>query len=301
LKCLLLGAVLSAAAWVCCFWADRPWLAVAGAVLIASGWAIVLALEFIGLGWLGTDRQVAQPTGRQLLRAWWGEVRCVLVVFAWRQAFRSRAEPDWLPPDGQGRGGAVFIHGFVSNRGLWTPWLARLRAAGRAFVALDLEPVFGSIDDYVALIEDAVTRVTEATHRPPVLVCHSMGGLAARAWLRQHSGAHRVARIITIGTPHHGTALARLSGLIGAKNARQMHPAKPWLRDMFADESSGYTTMAKYKPFVCYYSNSDNIVMPASTACLPGADNRHVPGVAHVALALDARVMAESLALILGN
>jgi hypothetical protein len=77
-----------------------------------------------------------------------------------------------------------------------------------------------------------------------------------------------------------------------------MHPAKSWLRDMFVDESSEHAVTANYKPFVCYYSNSDNIVMPASTACLPGADNRHMPGVAHVALALDPQVMAESLALI---
>ena len=34
------------------------------------------------------------------------------------------------------------------------------------------------------------------------------------------------------------------------------------------------------------------------TAMLPGADNRHVPGVAHVALAFHPRVMRESLAML---
>jgi triacylglycerol lipase len=41
--------------------------------------------------------------------------------------------------------------------------------------------VFGGIDDYAPLIEQAVQQVTQATGRPPLLVCHSMGGLAARA------------------------------------------------------------------------------------------------------------------------
>ena len=72
----------------------------------------------------------------------------------------------------------------MCNRGVWLHWLGHLRAAGHAHVAVNLEPVLGSIDGYAKAIDDAVRRVTEATGLPPVLVCHSMGGLAARAWLR---------------------------------------------------------------------------------------------------------------------
>ena len=48
-------------------------------------------------------------------------------------------------------------------------------------------------------------------------------------------------------------------------------------------------------PFTCWYSNCDNIVFPASVATLPGADNRFVPGVAHVELAFDERVFEHAL------
>jgi pimeloyl-ACP methyl ester carboxylesterase len=99
------------------------------------------------------------------------------------------------------RRGAVFIHGFVCNRGFWTPWLKELRARGHSFVAVNLEPVFGSIDEYVPIVEGAVQRVTQATGMAPVLVCHSMGGLAARAWLRAMSADGRVHHVITIGSP----------------------------------------------------------------------------------------------------
>eukprot|EP01035_Chromulina_nebulosa_P009829 gene9830-13259_t len=45
----------------------------------------------------------------------------------------------------------------------------------------------------------------------PVLLCHSMGGLAVRAWLRAHQADGRVHRVLTLGTPHGGTWLGRFS------------------------------------------------------------------------------------------
>ena len=47
--------------------------------------------------------------------------------------------------------------------------------------------------------------------------------------------------------------------------------------------------------FTCWYSNCDNIVFPASTAALAGADNRFVDGLAHVQMAFDPGVMQACL------
>lgn len=204
----------------------------------------------------------------------------------------------------------VLIHGFVCNRALWTPWFRLLRERDHAYVAVNLEPLFGSIDDYVPVIEQAVRRVTLATGMPPVLVCHSMGGLAARAWLRAvdksngASSGRRVEQVITIGTPHHGTWLARLNLLPFSVNAHQMKLNSPWLQALRDDESrcaagsTAGTGDGVLAQFVCFYSHCDNIVFPTDTATLPGADNRHLPGVAHVAMALNPQVIRESLALI---
>jgi len=140
----------------------------------------------------------------------------------------------------------------------------------------------------VPQIEDAVQRVTAATGRAPLLVCHSMGGLAARAWLRAHQADARVHHVITLGTPHHGTWLARFSPLA---NGQQMALHSAWLRQLALDEPAQRSRL-----FTCYYSNCDNIVFPTSVATLPGADNRLLPGVPHVALGFDQQVMAEALA-----
>lgn len=56
-----------------------------------------------------------------------------------------------------------------------------------------------------------------------------------------------------------------------------------WLMQLQADEAA--LAAQPYAPFICHYSDCDNIVYPARTATLAGADNRLHPGVAHVHLA----------------
>jgi triacylglycerol esterase/lipase EstA (alpha/beta hydrolase family) len=177
----------------------------------------------------------------------------------------------------------VFVHGFICNRGLWNPWLARLTKLDRAFVAVDLEPVFGDIDDYAQTIERAVRRVEAATGLAPIIVAHSMGGLAARAWLRtrvtraRSDGHDDVARIITIGTPHRGTWLA---GLALTKNSKQMRTRSAWMTALAETELESLGGL-----FTCWWSECDQIVFPPPTAVLPGSEGRLIRGVGHVALA----------------
>ena len=141
----------------------------------------------------------------------------------------------------------------------------------------------------MTIIGEAVNRVRAATGVAPVLVAHSMGGIAARAWWRV-ADAQQVAHIVTIASPHRGTWLGRFSR---HANARQMHLGNGWLAQLASDEQRH-----PLPPTTCWYSNCDNVVFPANTATLPGADNRFVPGVPHVALAFDPQVRAGCLALL---
>ncbi|MBX9611654.1 MAG: alpha/beta fold hydrolase [Burkholderiales bacterium] len=292
---ITLGLAAAAGGWLVSFWPTSPVLGLAGFVVIALGYSLFLAIEFIFLKSLHGADPTPTPSWANVIHAWAGETLTTPRVFCWRQPFRVNAIPDSVPgpgaPDAPPRRGVVFIHGFVCNRGLWTPWMQRLQTQGRPFVAVNLEPVFGGIDNYVPIVDAAVRRLTDATGLAPVLVCHSMGGLAARAWLREGGrgeGDARVHRIITIGTPHGGTWLGRFSHVT---NGRQMQLDSDWLRTLAAGEPP-----ARAARFTCWHSNCDNIVFPASTATLPGADNRFVPGVAHMALAFCPQVMEATLA-----
>ena len=289
-----LSLLAAAFAWLGWHWQRSPAAAVLGFAFIAFGYALFLGLEFIALYFVSRRDSTPAPTWTDIARAWAGEVVTAPRVFCWRQPFRWNEEADHLE-GGQlaGRRGAVFIHGFVCNRGFWTPWLKHLRQQERAFVAVNLEPVFGSIDAYVPLVEHAVQTVTRATGLPPVLVCHSMGGLAARAWLRDAKDASLVHRVVTIGTPHRGTWLARFSR---TRNGDQMRQGGAWLAQLERDEAS-----RPLPPFTCWYSDCDNIVFPVETATLPSADNRLVKGAAHVQLGFVQEVIAGTLQLLEGE
>jgi hypothetical protein len=279
-------------------------LAVGGALAAwllagASVWWVVLALclallhvplmatEFVLLRWINRGDPAPPATLPEMLRAWWAEAIGALRVFGWQQPWRWRQFDDHLPSDAAGRRGLILVHGFVCNRGLWNPWWPRLRATGVPCIAVNLEPVFGSIDRYPPLIEAAVQRMTQATGRRPLLVGHSMGGIALRAWLRDCDGDARIHGVVTIGSPHHGTWLGRFGY---APNAQQMRWHSPWLRKLAAAEPA-----QRYRRFTCFWGYCDNIVFPASTATLQGADNRHLRGHAHVHLLQHPAVLATVL------
>ncbi len=281
-KITTLGGLLLAALWAWAFArAGHAGWAMAGALLLLAGYALVLALEFTLLRVAhGDDDATPRAGAAQLLRAWWGEVRAAPTVFCWRQPFFSQRFPDYFPAVTSAalgrRRGVLLVHGFVCNRGLWNRWLRRLRQAGVPVLAVNLEPVFGSIDDYAPHIEAAVRRLEQHTGLPPVVVAHSMGGLALRRWWAG-SADSRVHHAITIGTPHHGTWLARFAL---TPNGREMRRDSRWLQSLAAREPAGRNAR-----FTCFYSHCDNIVFPPATATLPGADNRHLDGVAHVHMA----------------
>jgi len=269
------------------------WCAAVVAAIVAGvqdgwpAWVVLVLLLLVGLHplLLGVEfligRAVARRAGapvcppRAALRAWAAEWLLATRSFAWRMPWRTHAQPDHLPANAAGRRGVVLVHGFVCNRAVWNPALARLRALDRPVVAVDLVPVFGEIEAYAPIVETAVARVEAATGRAPVVLAHSMGGLAVRAWLAgEPARAARVHRVITVATPHRGAWLASL-GLTA--NARQMRMDSQW-----------HTSLVGAAPhaarFTCWWSACDQVVFPPPVALMPGAESRPLEGVAHLSL-----------------
>jgi predicted alpha/beta hydrolase family esterase len=274
------------AAFAAALRADRAWLGLVFVALVIGGYAAVLAAEF----WLLRRSYAAddpeRPRPGQLLHAWAVEVLVAPRVFLWRQPFHSTREPDYLPANARGRIGVILVHGFFCNRGLWNPWLRRMRASGIPFVAVNLEPVFGSIENYRHAIGAAAAVLEQATARAPIVVAHSMGGLAARAWLDANADA-RLHRLVTIATPHRGTRLAAPGR---GRNVAQMRHGSAWLDGLARRDATTSRTQV-----VCFWSHCDNIVFPSRSATLPGADNRHLEGTPHVAMVYHPAVIDEVL------
>lgn len=285
-RILTLILVGSAAGWEIWFASvGLPFVATIGALLVLLAPALLLGFEFVLLHRVQNSSPVPRPLAAQLARAWGGEVIAAARVFLWRQPFRSNTERDNVPAKIRAQAGVVFVHGFVCNRGFWNPWLRELRRRHVPFVAVNLEPIFGPIDDYVLAIEQAVARIERATALPVVLVGHSMGGLAIRAWLAHFDADARVRRVITIGSPHQGTWLARYAH---SRPGNQMRLSSAWLTNLAAREPA-----SRHARFTCFFGHCDNIVFPSACATLPGALNVHLPGVAHVRMAFETPVSDE--------
>lgn len=283
-----------------CWWRDSPAAAVGLAGLVLFGQPLVLLGQFFMASRVNRGLGLNATAGVAMWRAWWAESAVATRVFGWRQPWAWRRWANQAPgqaalpgvPDGTGPSpsprGVLLVHGYLCNRGLWNAWQPRLAAAGHPVVAVNLEPVWGSVDDYVPLIEAGVDRLRRSTGQAPLVVAHSMGGLAVRAWMRACPGAdERVHHVLTVGTPHHGTWLATW-GL--GRNAHQMRRGGAWLAALAAAESK-----ARYQRFTCWHSNGDNIVFPLGVAVLPGARQRLVRDVGHLAL-LDCPELAADVA-----
>ncbi len=254
--------------------------AYAGAALVVLATPIVMALEMWLADRVHADDPAPRPSAGQRARALVGEWGWAWRTFLWNQPWRSRGHPDSADPTP--RPGVLLVHGYLCNRGFWRPWLRDFERDGVPFATVDLEPPFTGIDTYAARIEAARDRLQQLTGHPPLIVAHSMGGLAVRAWLRAQGGAHRLPllarHVITIGSPHHGTWLARWAH---TPNGRQMRRFSEWLTELSRHEApevwAGHLT--------CVHGHCDNIVFPPATACLPGARVVHVDAQGHVQMA----------------
>jgi triacylglycerol lipase len=251
---------------------------------------LIIANNFVMAWWHRSPTPPAYRIGfPAFLRMFFTEYAASMASSSWTMAFPSveqRNYPDssCLP--------VLLVHGYGCNSGYWHS-MSRVLARERiSHFAVDLEPVFGDIDSFVPAMDSAVRRVLAETGAPRLIVlAHSMGGLVARAWLRQH-GPSGVARIITLGTPHLGTALANFGW--GA-NSRQMRwegrgmegVANQWLRLLNEGEDPAQRDL-----ITSIWSHHDNIVSPQESSRLPGARNIEVAGIGHVTLAFSQKVQA---------
>ncbi|MFK3738790.1 esterase/lipase family protein [Massilia sp. TN1-12] len=294
LQLILLVQALAALAVAAIAWAlgAPAWLALAAGIA-----AVALARLLINLNNFRMAARAASATpdahrlgARGALRLFAEEFGASMLVSHWhmprgRAAMRIHAGGAHPP--------VLLVHGYGCNAGYWAHLVPLLDAAGISHAGVDLEPVGGDIDAYVPSVDRRVRELLAATGAARVaIVGHSMGGLVARAYVRAH-GSGKVARIITLGTPHHGTALANLGPGINALQMRrgtgdEEAQGSDWLRALAASESPATRAL-----ITSIYTHHDNIVAPQTSSVLPGARNIAFGGIGHVALGSNPRVLGE--------
>lgn len=95
-------------------------------------------------------------------------------------------------------------------------------------------PPLASVEERASALADAVRSLPESRVH---LVAHSMGGIDARYAISRLDLHERVASLVTIGTPHHGTPLARLGNFLPVAGLRRVAA----VAGVRADASDGLT------------------------------------------------------------
>lgn len=178
----------------------------------------------------------------------------------------------------------LLVHGYMCNHRTWDDVSRALRAAGHTVLAVNLEPLFASIDHYASTIDAAVADLCKQTgYHQVALVGHSMGGIAIRAWKRKH-GTDKVARVLTLGSPHAGT---QIDPRPMTSNGRQMLWQSNWLATLTASESNATRALMRVA-----LAAQDNIVYPQHAQVLPGVDTTVFEDIAHMQLCLEPEPIA---------
>jgi len=162
----------------------------------------------------------------------------------------------------------LLLHGYVCNRGVWSAMRRKLAARlPNPFFTISLETPFASVEHYLPQLAAKVEEICALTKADRVvIVAHSLGGLVARAYITRGAGRTRVAKLITLGSPHHGTKMAPLG--IG-RNALQMRYGNDWLAQLATQELAHPSGV----PLTCLYTENDDLVCPSESGRLPGAKN----------------------------
>ncbi len=176
-------------------------------------------------------------------------------------------EPFPEPPLVRTRYPVVLLHGFgvlsaFGRGGNLHPMAVHLRQHGVWAYAPNVSP-YDTVKARAALWARRLQHVLAETRASKVtLVAHSMGGLDARYLISRLGWYDRVAALVTIATPHRGTALADLTLQQPDLLRRLMSRAAEWL---------GSTSLADAE------TNFHDAVAELSPAFVQGTFNPAVP------------------------
>ncbi|MCP4504066.1 MAG: hypothetical protein GY822_29425 [Deltaproteobacteria bacterium] len=221
--------------------------------------------------------------GFRLLRYLWAESQALSVLAWWRllqllrldelKSIEASKKTDWVP--------VVGIHGYTQNASnLWGIRKALL-AKGRSSSAVNLGLPFAGIESYTKALQIGIHELLEAhpEAKQVDVVCHSMGGLVLRHLMTTEPElARRIRKVVTLGSPHHGTAAVRGPFAVG-KDAQQMSR-----NHTFINTLPHLFESAPQIEHIAIAAQQDYIVYPRETSLPEGAKHVVLPEPGHAGL-----------------
>ena len=178
-------------------------------------------------------------------------------------------------------GPVLLVPGYGGSTSGLSVLAARLREQGKDVVVVSLPGnAQGDLAAQARVLGTAARDAIERTGAASVdVVGYSAGGVVARLWLSQDRESARVRRVVSLGSPQHGTQLASLGALFAGQcptACQQLDPASDLLAGLNAGSGS---EVPDGTAFVSLWTRNDEVVIPPSSAVLAGGINIEIQSV----------------------
>jgi triacylglycerol lipase len=179
----------------------------------------------------------------------------------------------------------LLVHGIVDNHTIFSPLERALRRRGFTDLSsfdygLLTSDVRVTATDLAVAIEKLVA---ESGYEKVHVIGHSLGGLITRYYVQRMGGHERVHTVVTLGTPHQGTALARAGSVLPL--IRQLRPDSDLIAELNEPAPDCDTR------FIAFHSDLDQLIVPCRNARIEHPDlrvhNVAVRGIGHMSLTND--------------
>jgi pimeloyl-ACP methyl ester carboxylesterase len=192
----------------------------------------------------------------------------------------GRRDAPLVPLPDDGFRPIVFVPGLGGHPGNFFPMRTWFRLRGRVR-AYAFSPTSGdSLESEAARLGGLIEQVVSLNELGPSgrvdLVTHSLGGIVARLALEDPANAARVATLVTLGTPHAGTFLARYGN---TAIARSLRPGSDLVQRL--ERQLPWCGPPEGPRLVAFHSAADVVLLPAGSARVEGAENVEISGCTH--------------------
>ena len=182
-----------------------------------------------------------------------------------------------IPENAVGRP-VLCVHGYSQNATNFVGLRRVLEADGRPTVAISLGHRLAPMEWYALRLARKLEEMASAHADGFDVVAHSMGGVVLRMVLSARSELRPAVRtVVTLGSPHRGTAAARgipwVPELVALRRRSALLRELPQLTELVPD--GRVVTIA---------GDTDTIVYPVESSLLPGAESVVLPGIGHAGL-----------------
>ena len=174
----------------------------------------------------------------------------------------------------------LFVHGLGGHSGNFVGMQLYFAAMGRKRT---YSVQFGRLKELEAMAEHLQHCIHTVCARNELdatqsidIVAHSMGGIVTRLALEDSETARYVAHVVTLGTPHKGTHMARFAA---TQHIQSLRPNSSVLEKL--EQQVPWEASEERPPLFALWSHADVLILPAEGASLEGAINLEMSNYTH--------------------